>query len=210
MQVIKLDATRAALVQQFCDAAKAAGYTNNESFEKMKFDGKYDLQHPANFWGLMVDEKLVSVSGSHWLKTIKTNPSFDSQRCLFRSATLPGWENIIPGLSKYHMNSVPWSILMPYQIRHGKSYGIEWFIITTSSVNDASGRMFRTHKALALLSKLGIVHYECDEVIFYTPQTKWRLDLDRYLDVLRDFHPTRQRLGIGLDPTYYDIIENGF
>jgi hypothetical protein len=118
---------------------------------------------------------------------------------------------IVPGLNRSHMNSLPFSVMMPYQIAKGVEDGVEHFYITTSNgEHDASGKMKRTHKALQILAKNGIVDFVADEIIYSTPQTKWELNLDRYLSALRSFHGTRERLQLCLNPEYYKIIEHGF
>jgi hypothetical protein len=70
--------------------------------------------------------------------------------------------------------------------------------------------MKRTHRALQLLAKNGIVNFIADEIIYSTPQTKWELNLDQYLTALRSFHNTRERLQLCLDQEYYKIIKYGF
>jgi hypothetical protein len=201
---VKLTKDHSALLEEFCQEAAKAGYENNSSLALMKFNGKYDLYEQADFWGIMFENKLICVSGCHKWKD-------RTQRCLFRSATLPAYDSIVPGLNRNHMNSLPFSVMMPYQIAKGVEDGVEHFYITTSNgEHDASGKMKRTHKALQILAKNGIVDFVADEIIYSTPQTKWELNLDRYLSALRSFHGTRERLQLCLNPEYYKIIEHGF
>jgi hypothetical protein len=200
---IKLTHEHTELVKDFCQAAASAGFENNSSIEKMKFNGTYDLSEPADFWGLVLDNKLIAVSGSHIQQ--------DSIRCLFRSATLPEYSTLIPGISKNHMNSLPFSILLPYQIVQGLNQGIKDFYITTSNGDhDASGKMKRTHKALSLLSKRGVVDFAGDEVIYYTNQSKWKINLSNYFNALKSFHATRVQLGIDLSDDYFLLMQQGF
>lgn len=200
---IKLTHEHTILVNDFCQTAAYAGFENNSSIEKMKFNGKYDLSDPADFWGLILDNKLIAVSGAHIQQ--------DSIRCLFRSATLPEYSNLIPGLSKNHMNSLPFSILLPYQIVQGLNQGIKEFYITTSNGDhDTSGKMKRTHRALSLLSKRGIVDFAGDEIIYYTNQTKWKINLSAYYDALKSFHATRVQLAIDLSDDYFLLMQQGF
>jgi hypothetical protein len=201
---IKLTKDHTALLEVFCNESAKAGYVNNSSLTAMKFNGKYDLYEPAEFWGILKDNQLICVSGCHKWKD-------RTQRCLFRSATLPGFDNIVPGLNRYHMTSLPFSVMMPYQILQGVEDGVEHFYITTSNGDhDASGKMKRTHKALQLLEKTGIVDFVSDEIIYSTPQTKWELNLEKYLTALRAFHTTRAQLNLCLDDTYYKILDRGF
>lgn len=212
MKVLFLTSDHINLVQEFCKRADQAGYKNNSSIELMKFNGEYDLKEIPKFWGVLKDDTLISVSGCHrWLGKDEYEGLPFMMRCLFRSATLPNYQNIIPGISKNHMNSIPFSILLPLQINDGIRSGVRHFYITTSNTDhDASGKMTRTHRALQLLEKNKVVKYAGDEIFYSTSQTKWEIDLNVYLDALRSFHSTREKLNIGLTEEYYNIIDNGF
>jgi hypothetical protein len=212
MKVLFLTSDHLGLVEEFCKQADQAGYKNNSSIALMKFNGEYDLREVPRFWGLVKDEKLVSVSGCHrWRGKGPLDGVPFMMRCLFRSATLPEHQNIIPGISKNHMNSIPFSILLPYQINDGLRNGVRHFYITTSNTeHDASGKMKRTHRALQLLEKNKVVKYAGDEIFYSTSQTKWEIDLNAYLSALRSFHPMREKLNIDLSEEYYKIIEHGF
>lgn len=208
--VVKLDDSHLPLLEEFCAKARDAGFSNNTSPQKMKFHGHSDLPVAPHFWGVLKEGKLASVSGYHMWPD--ADRKYTTMRCLFRSATLPEYDDLVPGLSKNHMNSVPFSIMMPFQIRHGIQNGAKDFLITTShGEHDASGKMKRTHRALELLSKRGIVKFHREHVVYHVPQTLWRINLTAYLSALKSFHETRQRLGFsGLDDIYEDIIQNGF
>ena len=201
---VKLTQDHTPQVLEFCQAAARAGYENNSSLALMKFDAQYDLAEPAQFWGILEGDKLICVSGCHALAP-------GQQRCLFRSATLPDYDRIVPGLNKHHMNSLPFSVLLPLQVVHGLETGTQFFYITTSnSDHDSSGKMKRTHRALQLLARQAVVDFVSDEIIYHRPQTRWRLNLHRYLEALRQFHGTRERLQLCLDSEYYRIIAQGF
>jgi hypothetical protein len=207
--VIKLNNSHTEIVEEFCYEAGLAGYANNASLEVMKFNGQYDLKNVPSFWAVTKNEKIISVSGCHYWYDDLEEPSM--MRCLFRSATLPHYDNVITGLNKYHMNSLPFSVMLPLQINHGLKNGVKHFYITTSnSDHDASGKMKRTHKVLQLLERVDIVKFDNDEIVYSTPQTKWEINLDTYLEALRNFHPARSNAGIQSDQEYLDIIHNGF
>ena len=210
--VVKLTNDHLPLIEQFCKECDRAGYENNSSVEKMKFGAEYDLREVPNFWGVITDDKLISVSGCHrWRGQGPLDGIKFMMRCLFRSATLPEYEGVVPGLSKNHMNSLPFSVMMPYQINYGLQNGVKHFYITTSSGDhDASGKMKRTHRALQLLERNKIVKFAGEGFFYSTIQTKWELNLDAYLEALRAFHPVREKLQIGVDREYLDIIHNGF
>lgn len=206
IEIKKLTNKHLSSIKSFCNDANLAGFKNNSSIESMKFGGKFDLGNIPTFWGLFLENKLISVSGCHYWK----GDEAPVMRCLFRSAALPDYK-IIHSLSKNHMNSIPFSLLLPYQIKHGIKNNTKLFFITTSnSDHDASGKMKRTHRAMELLSKNNIVSFESNEIIYSTLQTKWKINLDNYLTVLRNWDTTRQSLNIKTDKIYQDIIENGF
>ena len=210
LQVIKLEEEHLPLLEEFCAAARDAGYSNNSSPKKMKFGGHADLGVMPHFWGLLKDGKLASVGGCHFWPDSERN--YTTLRCLFRSATLPEYDGIIPGMSKNHMNSVPFSIFLPYQLQYGIANGAKDFLITTShGEHDASGKMKRTHRALELLAKRGLVKFHREHIVYHVPQTLWRINLPAYHNALKAFHPMRELLGFtGLDNIHTGIITNGF
>lgn len=212
VNIIKLDETSIHLVQEFCKDSAKHGYLNNASIEKMKFNHKYDLSDIPNFWGATYKSKLVSVSGCHiWPSKINTVVVAPIMRCLFRSATLPEYASLISGLSKNHMNSLPFSMLLPLQINYGLEQGISHFYITTSNLDhDASGKMKRTHKAMQLLEQKSIVKYAGDEIIYSTSQTKWEINLDNYLQAIRAFYLAKVESNLEFDKEYISIVQNGF
>jgi hypothetical protein len=192
MELVKLSPKHDALLDQFCQECSEAGYTNNISREAMKFVDGHDLPTNPQYWALLVDGDIASISGCHGY-----DGSGRILRCLFRSATLPKYQHIIPGTSKTHMNSAPFSLLLPYQIGWGIENGYHEFYITTShGSHDASGKMNRTHRALQLLAKQGIVDYVGEEEYYWTPQTIWALNLNRYNEALDAFSITRKSLGL--------------
>ena len=200
MQIVKLSQNHTELLEKFCKECELAGYNNNSSLSVMKWGDKYDLREPANFWGLIIHDELASISGSHSIDPTQL-------RCLFRSATLPRYNNLIPGLSKNHMNSIPFSLLLPQQIIYGAEQGYKEFYITTSHTeHDVSGKMNRTHRAISLLSKKGIVDSVSEEVIYHIPQTKWQINVNSYANALESFSPIRQSLNIEYDTDHVSVL----
>jgi hypothetical protein len=192
MKIVKLNNSHTELMNNFCQECSIAGYHNNDNLFKIKWGGEHDLPTDPQYWGLVVDGVLASISGCHGY-----DDSGRILRCLFRSATLPQYGNIIPGMSKTHMTSAPFSLLLPYQIGWGMQHGYHEFYITTShGSHDASGKMNRTHRALELLAKQGIVDYVGQEEYYWTPQTIWALNLNRYNQALQAFKPVRQGIGL--------------
>ena len=191
MRVIRLSNEHLGLVNKFCAECVSVGYNNNGSLEAMKWGGKYDLPSGANYWALVVNSEIASISGSH-----SYSDTHEELRCLFRSATLPRYQKLLPGISKTHMNSVPFSLLLPEQINWGLDEGYSEFYITTShGSHDASGKMSRTHRALELLAKQNIVEFVRREEYYYTPQTIWRINLPRYWEAVDSFRAGLRDIG---------------
>jgi hypothetical protein len=109
------------------------------------------------------------------------------------------------------MNSLQFAVMMPHSIKLGLDRGIKNFYITTShGTHNASGRQDRVHKIFELLAKQDIIKFHKIARLFYVPQTVWKLNLDRYYELLRNFHNTRMELFEGLDDEYLEIYNNGF
>lgn len=189
-KVIKLQEEHTDLLEKFCAECNSLGFNNNASPSVMKFNGKYDLNEVPTFFATIIDGEIASVSGSHSFTD-------DELRVGFRAAALPRFQGIIKGLSKTHMTNLVWAPLMPETILDGLERGYKEFSITTSHTDhDASGRMHRTHRALQLLSKQGIVDYAGIETLYHVPQTKWKFNLTRFFETVRAFEPIRQELNI--------------
>jgi len=207
--ILPLDSSYLESIKEFCEESKKAGYQNNSSIELMKFNNRYDLGEIPKFWGAFYRNKIVSVSGCH--RWTDEHEEKTLMRCLFRSATLPEYHDLISGLSKNHMNSLPFSLILPFQINVGIKQGVKHFYITTSSDgHDASGKMKRTHRAMQLLEKNEIVKYLGDEIIYSTVQSKWEINLKRYLEVLRSFYYSKKDSHLNFNDEYRLIIEKGF
>lgn len=190
LQVIKLEEHHTSLLERFCNECGEIGYNNNASIEAMKFGGTYDLGERATFFAVTVDGEIAAVSGSH---------SFGSKalRLGFRGCALPRFSGIIKGLSKTHMTNLTWGPLVPEEIIDGLERGYEEFFITTSHTShDPSGRMHRTHKVMQLLAKQDIVEYVGIETFYHIPQTKWKFNLPRFFQSVKAFDPIRQELNI--------------
>lgn len=208
MQVVKLSQKHTELLKTFCEECSQAGFENNASLASMKWGSVYDTHFVPDYWALIVNGEIASISGSNSL-----DENYRDVRCLFRSATLPRYNNIVSGLSKNHMNSVPFSILLPHQIAYGLVAGAKNFYITTShGDHDASGKMNRTHRAISLVAKNGLVDLVGERVIFDVPQTLWKINLKEYFRALRAFSETRQRLNIeekDFDKIFLETVQKG-
>ena len=208
-KVQKLDDRHIPQLEVFCKRAGEAGYKNNSSLESLKFGKQYDLLEPPDYWGIFKEDEIISICGAHlWDDEISEGKSF---RVLFRGAALPEYLNVIPILSKTHMNSLQFAVMMPHSIKLGLEKGCKNFYITTShGPHNASGRQDKVHKIFQLLAKQDIIKFHKVARLFYVPQTIWKLDLGVYYQLLRNFHNTRMELFDGLDDEYMEIYNNGF
>ena len=73
---------------------------------------------------------------------------------------------------------------LPLQIDF--AHGVPIYI-TTNITNDASGKMNRIHKSFRVMEQGGMVTYMGDEEIFYTQQSIWRLNVDRYFEIRKRY-----------------------
>ncbi len=178
MQVVKLSLNDTDRLERFCQICKVYGYMNNQNLISLKWGDQYDLPSQAQYWALVVNDDIVSISGCH---------SYDHNhkilRVLFRSATIPPYDKLHCGISKNHMNSAPFSLLLPEQIKYGFEYSYEKFWLTTVDNDyDASGKMSRTHRAMILLEKKGLVDYIKTENYYYTNQSIWQINVPKYFE----------------------------
>lgn len=160
-------------IRIFCESCSHLGYNNNSSLKAMKYD--WCLDNGGAWWGYYRQNKLVSIAGSH--------PFKDGFRFLFRGAQLVTASSY---LSKKHLTSIPWAIIMPEQISWASGVLTEETpaYITTNISHDESGKMNRTHQVLQLLKKQHIVEYIKDEEIYGVIQSIWRLNIGEYYGTL--------------------------
>jgi hypothetical protein len=161
-------------IQEFCTHCDQLGYNNNSTLSTMKW--QWCLDHGGAWWAAYSAERIVSMAGAH--------PFRDGYRLVFRGAQTQSNQT---GLSKHHMSSIPWAVLMPEQIAwcSGVATGDTPGYITTNVSNDASGKMNRTHLVLNLLAKQKIVKYVGTEVVYGAKQSIWTLNVGAYFQTLR-------------------------
>ncbi len=154
----------------FCKVCKDKGYQNNSSYKAMKYDWCKEV---GEYWGAYYNDQLVAVAGCHPLPEVSSN----AVRVLFR-----GCQIIDPykGLNKHHMSSIGFRNILPEQIKFNKGKDL---YITTNVYHDASGKMNRTHKAMRLLDKEGILSYTKDIELYFTMQSIWKVNIDEYIKV---------------------------
>lgn len=150
---------------------KTCGFKNNSSLRAMKWD--WCLESGA-WYGSYANNKIVSISGIHKFK--------DGYRALFRGAQIE--TRPVAGLNRYQMQSYGIYDHLPLQIDF--AHGVPIYI-TTNITNDASGRMNRIHKSFRVMEQGGMVTYMGDQEIFYTQQSVWRLNVDRYFEIRKRY-----------------------
>lgn len=159
------------LVTDYISECKLRGYTNNSSLSAMKWD--WCLQSGA-WHATYVDDRIVSITGVHLFQ--------DGVRALFRGAQLE--TRPVKGLCRYQMQSYGISEHLPYQIEFADGAPV---YITTNISNDASGKMNRIHRSFHVMAQAGMVDYCGDEEIFYTQQSVWRLNVDKYFEIRKRY-----------------------
>lgn len=190
------------IIEQFCCECDRLGFKNNNSLLSLKLTSDVDLISPPVYWAIVDDNNsIISLSGCH---------EFDHGilRCLFRSATIKR-QNLVKSLSKTHMTSLPFSILLPLQIHWGLQQGFKEFVITTSNTDeDQSGKMMRTHRVMQLLCRQKIVDFIKNDIIFHSSQTLWKINLSKYQQSVRAFDSIRSELGLVGFEKEYNTIKN--
>lgn len=157
-------------LMQFTLECERLGYTNNSSLRAMKFEWCRDT---GAWFATYENNCIVSVSGIHTFK--------DGYRALFRGAQLHPRP---VGINKHHMQSYCFHSQLPHQIKYA---GPKPIYITTNTETDASGKMTRIDRTFQLLEKTGLVEYVGAEEVFYVQQNIWRLNVDRYNAVRKNY-----------------------
>lgn len=157
-------------LNDFISSCDELGYKNNNSLKAIKWD--WCLENGAWF-ATFENTRMVSLSGIHTFK--------DGYRALFRGAQL--YPRQI-GINKYHMQSYCFHSQLPHQIAYADSKPI---YITTNFENDASGKMIRIDRTFRLLEKTGLVEYVSTEEVFYVQQNIWRLNVECYNTIRKNY-----------------------
>jgi hypothetical protein len=163
------------LVEEFLAECDKRNFKNNSSLKALKWD--WCTSEGGKWFGTVKQGKIVSMSGIH--------PFKDGYRALFRGAQLESRH--VKGLNRYQFQSWPFYAHLPLQIEWARWQGSDKIYITTNVTNDESGRMNRVHKSFVPLEKAGVVTHCGIEEVFYTQQSVWQLNVDRYFEV-REMH----------------------
>jgi len=158
-------------LRDFCTECGILGYKNNSSLKEIRWERTKSC---GEFWGAWHNNKLIAIAGAHPLPEVGEN----AYRVLYRGCQL---YSPYVGLNASHMNSVPFRDILPYQIER---YADKDLFITTNIYKDNSGKMYKTHKVMHLLSKKGMVDlFVKDAIIYNTNQSVWRLNKEKYHEV---------------------------
>ena len=174
-------------LEKFCSMCQMQGYKNNESFDTMRLE--WCLDQGGQFFLTYLDNDIISVSGCHPLPQVGK----DVYRVLFRGATLKEHQNHLGVISKTHMTSIPFYTHIPLAIDWIKPYGDKKLVITTNWNNPEIASMNKSHNVLGLLARQGIVDCLVEKIdLFYTEQTVWQLNVDKYLAARESFRARNQ------------------
>jgi hypothetical protein len=175
MTTLNLTNEHIPLIENFCKACAIKGFKNNESLKAMKYE--WCLLQGGTWWGTMKEGQIVSLSGIH--------PFKDGWRGIFRGAQIEPRET--KGLDRYQKSSHSIWEQLPLQIKYVElqsTNGVPIYI-TTNIAHDASGWATRVHNLFKILGKTGVVDHVGDEEIFYTQQSVWSLNREKYYEILR-------------------------
>jgi hypothetical protein len=163
------------LIEQFCQAAATRGFTNNASLKMMKY--AWCLSEGGIWVGTFNNDKIVSLSGIHLFK--------DGWRGVFRGAQIE--PRATKGLDRYQKSSQSIWGQLPSQIEYAESKSGKDvpIYITTNIAHDASGWATRVHNLFKILGKTGVLTHTGDEEIFHTQQSVWKLNREKYYEILR-------------------------
>ncbi len=175
MPLIRLTPAHTAAVHNFCGECRDLGWANNSTIRHMKFFE--NLERGGGWFGFMESGRLLSVAGHHPLPEVHT----DAHRIFYRSATLPEFRRRDKGL---HRGNGP----------RGREY-IEAFFralplgelyITTNCEPNAHVDITRYHRAMQIQARMrdSYIVYEGDRILYDTQQSLWRIDRDRYGEML--------------------------
>lgn len=169
-------------LQEFCDYCKNAGIKNNESFEAIKLE-QMKMPYGQFFIGYDTDQDVIwTILGVHHLPEIHNH----AWRVFFRGAQLPNYR-LGNGLSKdFFKVGFQITYMLEMQIKfileHDPS--AEFYASTNTPLAKAFARsQYLDQIMLPMLVKRGIFTKEYDNfVLFYTLQSIWKLNVDKYFE----------------------------
>ena len=158
-------------LEDFIAQCKLFGWKNNSSLKELRWDWCLEK---GMWYATYSDNTIVSLTGIH--------PFKDGYRALYRGAQL--WPRRVKGLNRYQMQS--WGIYahLPLQIEFAKGKPL---YITTNTDRDNSGRMNRIHNSFSAMAKGKMVEWICNEQVFNSVQSIWKLNNDKYFEIRKRY-----------------------
>jgi len=175
-------------LEEFITKTRKIGYRDHKTVKSLEIE-KTINEKWGKFFFTFKEEKIISLSGCHEFTLFNPyNVSWiEGMRVCFRGVQLPG-EDVYKGLSKYHMNSIPFREHLPLQMEWGKRLGYEKFFITTHNWYGNPANLYkgpskeqnRTNKIMKILNKLGVVKHHGDTYIRNYLQNVWEINEEEY------------------------------
>jgi hypothetical protein len=169
LDVVPIDETLYDKLQIFCNECNKLGYKNNASFEAMKLEW---CKNWGEFFCIIVDNKIVSVSGCHPLPEVDNT----AWRIFFRSCVLP---KSLP-FKGLHKQINPKTRL--YCRKFIDYLPTKNLYITTNVENNEYSDIFRYHKPVLIESEQNnpLVENAGQIRLYNTDQIIWKFNVDLY------------------------------
>lgn len=136
------------------------------------------------FWVCYDNKDIVSGAG---IQLINIQGVY-AVRALYRAASLKPYRGFFPGLSKYHFNSIPFSMILPYCIDWRNSNHPNLNIIITTNINFKKCKTSNTDRLFHILERYGLVSHLGEVVLYNVSQNCWKLCEKLYLKKIRAFY----------------------
>ena len=169
MDIVPIDETLYDKLQIFCNECNKLGYKNNASFEAMKLKW---CKNWGEFFCIIIDNKIVSVSGCHPLPEIDDT----AWRIFFRRCDLP---KTLPFKGLHKGTNPKTRLYINKFIDYCPSKNL---YISTNTVNNKYSHILRYSKSLEIESKKYNAHikYIGQMRLYETDQIIWKLDVEQY------------------------------
>jgi hypothetical protein len=176
-------------LEEFINKTRKIGYRDHKEIKQLEIDETINNKW-GKFFYTFKNEKIISLSGCHEFThfDVENLKWIDGMRVCFRGVQLPG-EDTYKGISKHHMNSIPFREHLPLQMEWGKALGYNHFFITTHNWYGTPANLYkgpskeqnRTNKIMKYLSKLNIVIHHGESYVKGYLQNIWEINQDEYL-----------------------------
>lgn len=169
-------------LRTFCDYFKEKGLKNNNSFESIKLD-KMKMPYGQYFIGYDLKENRIwNLLGIHHLPEIHEH----AWRCFFRGAQLPGYRLGTALTSDIFKLGYQITYMIEMQIKFILEYdpSAEIFASTNTPKAETFARsQFIDQHIAPMLERRGVfTKAREDFLLFNTPQSIWKLNIDKYFE----------------------------